>query len=214
MLDKLKIENVTMAKVTSTTRDEKNLVEPIPMREAIINAIVHTDYSREIPPVFELFSDRMEFTSYGGLIPGQSEEDFFSCGSMPRNRELMRVFKDVGLVEQLGSGMSRILQAYSKSIFHISEHFIKAVFPFSQSQKVIAAIGDNTGDINGDNRTIEDRVLECLMHTPSMTAKAMSHLLHTSERTISRAVRNLRETGRIVRKGSTRKGEWQIVKEK
>lgn len=83
------------------------------MREAIINAIVHTDYSREIPPVFELFSDRMEFTSYGGLIPGQSEEDFFSCGSMPRNRELMRVFKDVGLVEQLGSGMSRILQAYT-----------------------------------------------------------------------------------------------------
>ncbi|MEG0215178.1 MAG: hypothetical protein RR685_03420 [Hungatella sp.] len=40
-------------------------------------------------------------TSYGGLIPGQSEADFFSCSSMPRNRELMRVFKDIGLVEQL-----------------------------------------------------------------------------------------------------------------
>jgi divergent AAA domain protein len=51
-------------------------------------------------------------TSYGGLIPGQSEEDFFSCSSMPRNRELMRVFKDLGFVEQLGSGMSRILKAY------------------------------------------------------------------------------------------------------
>lgn len=35
---------------------------------------------------------------------------------MPRNRELMRVFKDVGLVEQLGSGMSRILKAYDKDI--------------------------------------------------------------------------------------------------
>ncbi|MGL5434231.1 MAG: ATP-binding protein [Lachnospiraceae bacterium] len=40
------------------------------------------------------------------------KEEFFSCSSMPRNRELMRVFKDVGLVEQLGSGMSRILKAY------------------------------------------------------------------------------------------------------
>ncbi len=72
----------------------------------------------------------MVFTSYGGLIPGQSEQDFFSCSSMPRNRELMRVFRDVGLVEQLSSGMSRILEKYDKDIFNISEHFIKVEFPF------------------------------------------------------------------------------------
>lgn len=59
---------------------------------------------------------------------------------MPRNRELMRVFKDVGLVEQLGSGMRRILKVYDKSIFNISEHFIKVEFPFSvpKDQKIIA----------------------------------------------------------------------------
>lgn len=65
--------------------------------------------------MFEIFSDRMEFTSYGGLIQWQSEDDFFSCSSMPRNRELMRVFKDVGLVEQLGSGMSRIIKKLRES---------------------------------------------------------------------------------------------------
>lgn len=43
--------------------------------------------------MFEIFSDRMEFTFYGGLIQGQSEENFFSCSSMPRNRELMGIFK-------------------------------------------------------------------------------------------------------------------------
>lgn len=42
-MEKLKIENSTMAKVTSTKRIEKNLVEPIPMRESLINAIVHSD---------------------------------------------------------------------------------------------------------------------------------------------------------------------------
>lgn len=133
VLEKMKVENVTKAKVTSTKRIEKNLIEPVPLREALINAIVHNDFSREIPPVFEIFSDRMEFTSYGGLISGQSKEDFFSCSSMPRNRELMRVFKDVGLVEQLGSGMSRILKYYDRDIFEISDHFIKVVFPFSLS---------------------------------------------------------------------------------
>ena len=109
VLEKMKIENITKAKVTNTKRIERNLVESVPLREALINAVVHNDFTREIPPVFEIFSDRMELTSYGGLIPGQSKKDFFSCSSMPRNRELMRVFKDLGLVEQLGSGMSRIL---------------------------------------------------------------------------------------------------------
>lgn len=122
VLEKMKIENITKAKVTNTKRIERNLVESVPLREALINAVVHNDFTREIPPVFEIFSDRMELTSYGGLIPGQSKKDFFSCSSMPRNRELMRVFKDVGLVEQLGSGMSRILRHYDKSIFEISEH--------------------------------------------------------------------------------------------
>ncbi len=92
----------------------------------MINAIVHSDFSREIPPVFEIFNDKMIFTSYGGLLPGQSKEDFFSCSSMPRNRELMRVFKDVGLVEQLGSGMSRILKEYDKSIFSYIRTFYKS----------------------------------------------------------------------------------------
>ena len=136
VLDKLKIENITLAKVTSTTRIEKNLIDPVALREAVINAIVHNDFTREIPPVFEIFSDRIMMTSYGGLISGQSIDDFFSCSSMPRNRELMRVFKDVGLVEQLGSGMSRILKAYPKDIFEVSEHFIKAVFPIENAQEM------------------------------------------------------------------------------
>ena len=72
VLEKLKIENSTRAKVTSTKRIEKNLIEPIPMREAIINTIVHSDFSKEFPPVFEIFSDRMVFTSYGGCFAGNS----------------------------------------------------------------------------------------------------------------------------------------------
>ena len=61
VLEKMKIENVTKAKVTSTKRIEKNLVESVPLREALINSIVHNDFSREIPPVFEIFSNRIEF---------------------------------------------------------------------------------------------------------------------------------------------------------
>lgn len=211
VLEKLKIENITRAKVTNAKRVEKNLIEPIPMREAVINAIVHSDFSREIPPVFEIFNDKMVFTSYGGLIQGQSKEDFFSCSSMPRNRELMRVFKDVGLVEQLGSGMSRILKEYDKSIFYISEHFIKVEFPFSlPKETIIIANGDDNGNKTGNDNLEIWKVMEILSENPSITAKQMAKQMNISPRKVSRLIKELKENGKIVRIGSDRKGYWKI----
>lgn len=159
------------------------------MREAVINTIVHSDFSREIPPVFEIFSDRMVFTSYGGLIPGQSEHDFFSCRSMPRNRELMRVFKDVGLVEQLGSGMSRILNQYDKSIFQISEHFIKVEFPFSMPKD------ESNGGLNDSDRSLAEKVLAFMQENPTVTIAQLAEATSISKRKIERITKQLREGG-------------------
>ncbi|WP_461878500.1 RNA-binding domain-containing protein [Fusicatenibacter sp.] len=207
VLEKLKVENITRAKVTNTKRIEKNLVEPIPLREAVINTIVHSDFSKEIPPVFEIFNDKMVFTSYGGLIAGQSEDDFFSCSSMPRNRELMRVFKDVGLVEQLGSGMSRILKAYDKNIFHISDHFIKVEFPFSlPTETTIIANGDD----NGNDIPEIIKILEILEKNAAITAKEIAVQMNISPRKVSRLIKTLKESGKIIRVGSDRKGYWKI----
>ena len=153
----------------------------------------------------------MVFTSYGGLIPGQSKEDFFSCSSMPRNRELMRVFKDVGLVEQLGSGMSRILKEYDKSIFHISEHFIKVEFPFSlPKENVIIANGNDNGDDNGNDNLEMVKVMEILEENAEITAQQMAQQMGISPRKVSRLIRALKESGKIVRVGSDRKGYWKI----
>ena len=56
----------------------------------------------------------------------------FNGYSIPRNKELMRVFKDLELVEQLGSGIPRILQYYSKDCFVFSENFIRIIFPIDK----------------------------------------------------------------------------------
>lgn len=63
-----------------------------------------------MPPKFEIFPDRIEITSAGGLPEGLSKEEFFEGFSEPRNKELMRVFKDLGMLEQLGSGVPRIME--------------------------------------------------------------------------------------------------------
>lgn len=129
VLDKVDLENRTATKITSREREEQRLWSDIALREGIINAFVHNDYTREIPPKFEIFSDRIEITSAGSLPEGLSREEFFEGFSIPRNKELMRIYKDLELVEQLGSGIPRILEHYEKECFHFSENFLRMVFP-------------------------------------------------------------------------------------
>lgn len=144
VIDKMTVENKRSAKITSKTRIEKTLVDSKALKEAIINAMVHNDYSSGIPPVFEIFSDRFTITSYGGLPQEITQEDFFNAVSAPRNKELMRVFKDVDLVEQLGSGMERIMSVYDKSIFEFLPNFLRINFYFDE--EVLEYLGQTEQD--------------------------------------------------------------------
>jgi hypothetical protein len=132
VLDKLELENRTGTKITSKERMDHRLWNPIAVREALINAIVHNDYSNEVPPKFEIFLDRLEITSAGGLTQGLSQSEFFEGYSGPRNKEIMRIYKDLEMVEYLGSGIPRILKFYSKDCFIFSENFLRMVFYISE----------------------------------------------------------------------------------
>ena len=129
VLDKINVENKTLARITPKEREEKRLWNSVALREAVINAIVHNDYTSEIPPKFEFFDDRIEITSFGSLPQGMTEKEFFEGYSVPRNKELMRVFRDLDLVEHLGSGIPRILRSYGKECFKFTENFLRMTFP-------------------------------------------------------------------------------------
>ena len=101
--------------------------------------------------------------------------------------------------------MSRILSAYDKIIFEISEHFIKVVFPCSWSNETESLASKK---INGD----EKKLLLLLEKEPGITAKKLSEKLGFSTRKISRMIKKLRESGKIIRIGSDRKGYWRINK--
>jgi len=61
VLDKLELENKTLSKITPKERENQRLWNPIALREAVINAIIHNDYTNEAPPKFEIFDDRIEY---------------------------------------------------------------------------------------------------------------------------------------------------------
>ena len=131
----------------------------------------------------------------------------------------MRVFKDVGLVEQLGSGMSRILKYYDKDIFIISDHFIKVVFPFSIKNTIDGREEDiskrENGIINGTiNGTDEEKkiIIAKMVENPRITIKAMSDYTGYSVRKVNRIIKELKEMGMVERKGANKTGYWAIQK--
>lgn len=131
VLAKLDIENKVAATITPVERVETPLWNKVALREAVINAIVHNDYSFEVPSKFEIFPDRLEITSAGRLPESLIREEFFSGISIPRNKELMRIYRDVELVESLGSGIPRILRAYGEACFKFTDNFIRITLPVS-----------------------------------------------------------------------------------
>ncbi len=131
VLDRLEIENITSTTITYPNRINTPLWDKKALREAVINAFVHNDYTCEFSPTFEIYPDRLEIRSYGRLPESMSEDEFFTGTSMPKNKELMRVFNDIDLVETLGLGIPRIISAYGRECFVFSENFIKMVFPIA-----------------------------------------------------------------------------------
>lgn len=79
------------------------------LREAVINALVHSDYSQRGAPIrIAFFDDRIEIENPGTLVPGLTVEDMRQGVSKIRNRVLARVFRELNLIEQWGSGVRRI----------------------------------------------------------------------------------------------------------
>lgn len=131
VLDKLDVENQVSSVITPKRRIDTHQWDKFAVREAVINAVVHNDYFYGAPSKIELFSDRLEITSIGRIPLGLSEDDFFSGISLPRNRELMRVFRDIELVEALGSGMTRIMRTYGRENFEFGGNYIRMIVPFN-----------------------------------------------------------------------------------
>ena len=201
ILDRLDSENRTFAKITSRNRLERERVNTVALREAVINAIVHNNYTLGVPLV-EFFSDRVVVTSCGGLVEGLSVEDFFRCRSMPRNRELMRVFRDMELVEQIGSGLSRILRVYDRSVFEFTQSFTVVTFPFEK-----AFISSSNGEINGEIKLL----LNVIRAHPDVTIPKLVELTGKSKNTVFRILKRCQADGFLWREGSRKDGRW-IVK--
>ncbi len=100
------------AEIGAVRRKDRWNLPPVAVREAIINALVHTDYAQRGAPIrLSIFDDRLEVENPGLLLFGLTLSDLQQGISKLRNRVIGRVFHELGLIEQWGSGIQRMTTA-------------------------------------------------------------------------------------------------------
>ena len=87
------------------------------VREALANAFVHRRLDLTDPIHVEHLDDSLSITSMGPLVTGVTVENILTTPSRPRNRLLARAFRSLGLIEELGTGISRMY----RSMLHLGK---------------------------------------------------------------------------------------------
>ncbi|MFH0898859.1 MAG: ATP-binding protein [bacterium] len=112
----IKKNTFTKTKIGPKRRIDQPQYPLIAIREAIINAVAHTDYSiKGSSIIVAIFDDRLEITNPGTIPYGLSLEDALAGSSRVRNRVIARTFHSLNLIEQWGSGLQKIIQSCIKN---------------------------------------------------------------------------------------------------
>lgn len=192
----------------------RETIEEVPIvayREAIANLIVHRDYMRNTDSKVEVYSDRVEIISPGGLPIGVTEEDYIDGRiSFPRNRIVADIFLRLKIIERLATGIKRIKEYYQdydvKPIFRVTENVIIVVLP------KVNAEGMDTKKyleiILEDLNNHEQRIFELLKRDGAKTRKEIELKLNLKKTQTSELLRNMRNQDLIVQIGSGRSTKY------
>ncbi len=206
MMNRIAAENICISDTTKRPRQDKYLFDYDSVNEAVVNSIVHNDWSISEPQI-SFYSNRLEILSHGGLPHNLSKDEFFAGISKPRNVALMKIFSDLDIVDHTGHGIPTIVGRYGKGVFNIQDNYILVTILFDEEVLSKIDVGVNVG-VNDKEKLI----LDMLLNDPTLTAGKISSIVKKSKRTIERYFKTLQEKGYLERSGSDKTGVWKIIK--
>lgn len=113
--DYIDFRNQTHSTFSKLRRIDQRDYPEAAVRESLLNLLVHREYSFRASTFISLYTDRLEFTSIGGLVSGVTLRDVMMGISVCRNAKLANVFYRLELIEAYGTGMRKIMEAYEGS---------------------------------------------------------------------------------------------------
>ncbi len=151
----------TMWKISGRRREEIQEYPEAAVREALVNAIIHRDYFMNGSEIHvDMFDDRMEITSPGGMRDGRLIQnlDITHISSNRRNPVIADVFSRLGYAERRGSGLSRIRESFSHPdmVQFISDDAVfMVIMKGTVNKEDTAYLGENRAHLGEDTAHLE-----------------------------------------------------------
>ncbi|MCC8073873.1 MAG: putative DNA binding domain-containing protein [Clostridiales bacterium] len=170
------------------------------IREALLNAVVHRDYDYSGSILINIFTDRIEFVSIGGLVKGITLKDIMAGVSQPRNTVIAAIFYRLHLIESYGTGIQRILENYSNQ--PLQPMFNPAPSSFVV---VLPKLSNNNKELSD-----EEKILEHIKTHGSISRQEAEVIINNTKYPTLNRLNAMIKDNQIVKKGSARNTRYEL----
>ena len=191
----LNLNNKTRGEYNGLLREDKTEYNQLVLREGLLNAIIHRDYSLNGSILISICKNRIEYVSIGGLVSGMTYEDMMLGVSRSRNERLANVFFKLKYVEAYGTGIEKIQGDYEHTglepRFEVSDNGFLLVLPNKTYM-------EESKKIRTDKEIVYDFIAKCSRATRAEVQEELGFKL-TKTRNI---LLQLEQEGKIERHGN------------
>lgn len=183
-------------------------IPEIVFKEAIINSLAHRDYYDKGGRItIELFNDRVEVTNPGGLVSLIAKNEFGKKSSS-RNPLIFGLFERMRLVEQIGSGISRMRDLMKEEGLTPPEFIFDGMFTVIFRRPIeFERWVERWVDKLSENRI---KILKNIYSNPKISKRELETIVGLNGSAIDKNIDFLKDLGLIERKGNTKSGHWII----
>jgi ATP-dependent DNA helicase RecG len=182
------LNNRTQATFSGLERTDIRDYPEAAVRESLLNCIVHRDYSFSGSTLINIYDDRMEYVSLGGLIPSLELASIFLGVSESRNPNLAAVFYRMHLIESYGTGISKIQGEYEdcsvKPEFETAKGVFRVTLPnrnfetgIVAERRILYASHSGSAQSNEKQRTEQEAILNYVTKHGQISRKEAEGLL-------------------------------------
>lgn len=220
--DFIDFRNQTRATIEKLYRVDVRDYPEVAVREALLNLLVHRDYSFSASAFISIYEDRIEFVSIGGLMPGIDLEDVMVGISVCRNQDLANVFYRLHLIEAYGTGMGKIMKAYEsmqvKPVIETTKNAFKIILPninakYETENATVKTKSGTPVTVHTEKELSdeEEKILEYARKHGAITKNDVIGLLEVSASTAARVIRKMVKTNLLEQKGKARNTHYTIA---
>lgn len=221
------------ADIDQHMRREKQWLYPIEaIRETVVNALAHRDWTRFVDIEISAYADRLEVISPGAFPNSMTVEKMKAGQRSSRNPILVEVLRDYGYVDARGMGVrTKVIPLMKQQVgqepgFEATDDFVKTVLP-GIKRRHAPVIAPATGTTKGTDALkvhvpakgaqagapladIQVQIVDLVRRTPTISYDELAAKTGKDRSTIMRNIQKLKKIGLLLRVGSKKAGRWEI----